>query len=256
MRTPVIEAADLCQGYGRTTVLAGLDLSIGRGVTVLLGPNGAGKTTLLETVSTLRLPRSGSLRILGFDATRNPDIREIRRRSGFLPQRFGWFRSFTAREFVEYAAWLKLVPRDQVRAATERVLDQVGLLDLADRPMRAMSGGMLQRLGIAHAIVHQPELLILDEPTVGLDPEQRVEFRALIRRLAERAAVLISTHLVDDVRHVGGRVLVLSEGALAFTGDVDALEAEATADAVGDTTLERGYSSVLRTVRLGQWSAS
>ncbi|MGH3715242.1 MAG: ATP-binding cassette domain-containing protein [Micromonosporaceae bacterium] len=241
----VVEAAGLAQRYGSHWVLRDLQVEVPAGVTVLLGPNGAGKTTLLETIATLRRPAGGSLKVLGLDATRSAGIREIRRRVGFLPQHFGYLPSFTAREFVEYAAWLKLLPERQIAPAAARALEMVDLSVRADSKMKTLSGGMLRRVAIAQAIVHEPELVVMDEPAVGLDPSQRMQFRALVRRMAGEAAFLVSTHIVDDVRHVADEVQVLSDGELVFRGSPDELQAAADAAAAGDTELERGYSTVL-----------
>lgn len=241
----VIEGSGIGQRYGKHWIFQDLDVSIANGVTVLLGPNGAGKTTLLETIVTLRRPAGGTLKVLGLDASHPADIGEIRRRVGFLPQSFGYFRSFTLAEFVEYAAWLKLVPNNKIRAAVSDALDRVDLVDRANQRMKTLSGGMLRRAGIAQAIVHGPDLVVLDEPSVGLDPGQRMRFRKLVRSLASGASFLVSTHMVDDVRSVADQVQVLSTGELVFQGTVDELEQLATDDVAGDTPLERGYSSVL-----------
>jgi ABC-2 type transport system ATP-binding protein len=240
-----VTAEHLGQRYGRRWVFTDLSFAVERGIIGLLGPNGAGKTTLWNTVATLRAPAAGSLYVLGADVTRPRERREIRRRTGFLPQSFGYLASFTAREFVEYAAWLKGLGSAALPAAATRALEAVDLGDRAGSRLRELSGGMLRRVGIASAIVHEPELLILDEPTVGLDPEQRVHFRALLRELGDRVTVLVSTHLVEDVATVCGEVLVLGGGVIAFQGSPGALARRAAPGAAGDTALERGYSAVL-----------
>ncbi|WP_157408809.1 ATP-binding cassette domain-containing protein [Actinoplanes sp. N902-109] len=223
-----------------------LSFSVSEGVTVLLGPNGAGKTTLLEMIATIRRPASGALRVLGESADRSRTIREIRRRTGYLPQTFGYYPAFTAAEFVEYCAWLKKVPKHDIKRAARDALERVELSDRADDAMRTLSGGMIRRVGIAQAVVNSPELVVLDEPTVGLDPQQRIEFRNLIRTLSDRTSFLVSTHLVDEVKHVADAVLVLDRGRMVFDGSAGKLESMSEDDAIGDTPLERGYSSVLR----------
>jgi ABC-2 type transport system ATP-binding protein len=241
----VVVANGLGQRYRHRRALTDVTLTVPPGVTVLLGPNGAGKTTLLETIATLRKPADGSLMVLGLDATRSRDVRDIRRRTGFLPQDFGYFPHFTLVEFVEYCAWLKAVPDREIPAAASTAIGRVGLADRAGSPMRTLSGGMLRRAGIAQAIVHDPTLVIMDEPTVGLDPAQRMEFRRLVRELAVSRHVLISTHLVDDVKIIGDHVIVLESGGVAFSGSPAELESIGTDDSPGDTRIERGYSASL-----------
>ena len=235
---------ELIVRYGRRTVLNGLDLTLGPGVHGLLGPNGAGKTTLMRVLATVARPTSGSVRLLGTD-----DLRTIRRQLGYLPQTFGFYPRFTAREFVEYFAWLKEMPRHRIPVAVDRALERVGLLDRADDRMRTLSGGMQRRVGIAQAIVNDPRLLLLDEPTAGLDPEQRVEFRALLRELGVDACVLVSTHLVEDVAMACQQVSLVDGGRLVFTGTPEGLAAAGGEGDVGDSAIERGYTAVLRAVR-------
>lgn len=190
----MIEAVDLVQRRGRREVLHGLTFTADGGVLGLLGPNGAGKTTLLETIGTLLVPVSGSLTVLGSSVGTAGGRARLRRRLGFLPQRFGYVPSFTVREFVEYVAWTKGLHRAACRAGSQQALEAVALESRAEDRMGKLSGGLLRRAGIAAAMVARPELLVLDEPTVGLDPRQRTEFRALVRRIAATAPVIISTH--------------------------------------------------------------
>ena len=179
--------------------LAGVDLRAGPGVFGLLGPNGAGKTSLLRMMATAVSPTSGRLRLLGRDPGRYGPRQEIRRRLGYLPQSLGYYRGFTVLEFVEYFALLKETPAAQVPAAVAAAVERVELGGKAKARLRTLSGGKLRRVGIAQAIVNEPELLLLDEPTAGLDPEQRVAFRSLLPELGQRATVVVSTHLVEDV---------------------------------------------------------
>lgn len=241
----VARARDVRFSYGRRTVFRHLDLDVPVGLTGLLGPNGAGKSTLCNMLSTFATPRGGSLEILGLEATRHTDLRQIRQRIGYLPQHFGYYPSFTVQEFVEYAGWLKQVPNRSLRDAAVRAIERVDLMDQRPAKLKSLSGGMLRRVGIAHALVHGPEFLILDEPTAGLDPQQRIEFRALLRRLQSDASVLISTHLVEDVAAVCERLVVLNDGVVAYTGAVSALLDTAQENAAGATPLERGYSALI-----------
>jgi len=207
------------KSYGRVAALAGIDLELRPGITGLLGPNAAGKTTLIRILATLLAPGAGEVRVDGWRAADPRDRVEIRRRLGYLPQDLGLYPRFTVFEFVDYLAILKELddPADRhrrVRAA----LEAVELADLAGRRIRTLSGGMRRRVGIAQAIVADPELLLLDEPTTGLDPEQRMRFRQLIAGLGARRTVVLSTHLVEDVAAVCSQVVVLWQGRVRFSG--------------------------------------
>jgi ABC-type multidrug transport system ATPase subunit len=245
-----IVAEALCVRAGRHLAVERLDLTIDTGVHGLLGPNGAGKTTLIKALATVVRPHDGALRLVGVDAD-SGDLREIRRHIGYLPQRFGFYPRYTAREFVEYLAWLKEMPRSAVPAAVDRALDRVGLADRADSQMKTLSGGMVRRVGIAQAIVNDPEILLLDEPTAGLDPEQRVSFRRLLREVGSDSCVVVSTHLVEDVAAACDDAILLDSGRLVFRGSI--AELETAADSAGDdsaaSAVERGYSALLRSFR-------
>jgi ABC-type multidrug transport system ATPase subunit len=215
----------------------------------LLGPNGAGKTTLLRMMATAVPPTSGQLRLLGRDPASYGPRREIRRKLGYLPQNPGYYPGFTVAEFVEYFALLKEVPPARVRPAVKIAIDRVGLADRAKAKLRTLSGGMLRRAGIAQAIVNDPELLLLDEPTAGLDPEQRVAFRALLRELGQRATVVVSTHLVEDVGAACAEVALMDRGTIVFHSTPDELARSANGQTAGDTPLERGYTAALERAR-------
>ncbi|HEX2320289.1 MAG TPA: ATP-binding cassette domain-containing protein [Streptosporangiaceae bacterium] len=244
-----IEISDLTRRFGRTTAVAGVSLQAGPGVFGLLGPNGAGKTTLLRTMATVIQPTSGTVRLLGRDPGQHGERREIRRRLGYLPQLLGYYPGFTVAEFVEYFALLKEVPAAAVPGAVATAIERVGLADHARSKLRTLSGGMLRRAGIAQAIVNQPELLLLDEPTAGLDPEQRVEFRGILRQVGQRATVVVSTHLVEDVGAACTQVALMNEGRMVFQGTTAELTARGEGHGVGDAPLERGYSAVLAAAR-------
>ena len=220
-----VEITDLTRRFGYTRAVAGVSLETGPGVFGLLGPNGAGKTTLLRMMATVIPPTSGRLRLLGRDPGGYGPRREIRRRLGYLPQNLGYYPGFTVTEFVEYFALLKDMPPGQVPRAVAVAVEQVGLGDRARAKLRTLSGGMLRRAGIAQAIVNEPELLLLDEPTAGLDPEQRVAFRALLRDLGERATVIVSPHLVEDVGAACTEVALMDAGKIVFQGTPDELAA-------------------------------
>jgi ABC-type multidrug transport system ATPase subunit len=245
-----IEIDDLTRRFGRTTAVAGVSLDIGTGVFGLLGPNGAGKTSLLRVMATVLPPTSGTMRLLGRDPGAHAPRRDIRRRLGYLPQNLGYYPGFTVAEFVEYFALLKEMPAIRVSRAVATAIERVGLGDRARAKLRTLSGGMLRRVGIAQAIVNDPELLLLDEPTAGLDPEQRVSFRSLLRDVGQRATVVVSTHLVEDVAAVCGEVALMNAGAIVFRGTPAELTAHGEdSGAAGDAPLERGYSAILAAAR-------
>ncbi|MER6999645.1 ABC transporter ATP-binding protein [Streptomyces sp. NPDC000410] len=241
---------ELTVRHRRTVALDAVRLGFGSGVHGLLGPNGAGKTSLIRVLATVAAPTAGRVELLGRDAAAPRDRTEIRRRLGYLPQDFGYYPGFTVREFVAYVAWLKDMDPALVPAAVERAVDRVGLTARIDAKVKTLSGGMVRRVGIAQAIVNEPELLLLDEPTAGLDPEQRVEFRALLRDVGTASTVIVSTHLVEDVAAACTEVTLLDAGRVAFRGTTDELTALGE-DSADDTAnaIERGYTTALRTHR-------
>ncbi|HKT04041.1 MAG TPA: ABC transporter ATP-binding protein [Rugosimonospora sp.] len=245
-----VELVDVARRFGRTRAVDGVSLAVEAGVFGLLGPNGAGKTSLLRMAATVLPPTSGRIRLLGRDPGDYAPRREIRRRLGYLPQSLGYYPGFTVAEFVEYFALLKDMPPGRVPRAVAAAVEQVGLGDRARAKLRTLSGGMLRRVGIAQAIVNDPELLLLDEPTAGLDPEQRVAFRALLRDVGRRATVVVSTHLVEDVGAVCNEVALMNDGKVVFRGTPAELTARGEdSGAAGDAPLERGYSAVLAAAR-------
>jgi ABC-2 type transport system ATP-binding protein len=244
-----VDITDLTRRLGRTQAVAGVTMTAGPGVFGLLGPNGAGKTSLLRTLATVIPPSSGRIRLLGLDPGEYRQRREIRRRLGYLPQQLGFYPRFTVVEFVEYFALLKEMPAARVPRAVATAVERVGLGEQARAKLRTLSGGMLRRVGIAQAIVNEPELLLLDEPTAGLDPEQRVRFRALLRELGQRATVVVSTHLVEDVGAACSQVALMDQGKVVFDGTPGELTARGTEQGTGDAPLERGYTAVLAAAR-------
>jgi ABC-2 type transport system ATP-binding protein len=244
-----VEISDLTRRFGRHQAVAGVSLQAGPGVFGLLGPNGAGKTTLLRMMATVIPPTTGHLRLLGRDPGAYGPRREVRRRLGYLPQNLGYYPGFTVAEFVEYFALLKEMPAARVPAAVATAVERVDLGGKARAKLRTLSGGMLRRVGIAQAIVNEPELLLLDEPTAGLDPQQRVHFRTLLRELGQRATVVVSTHLVEDVGAACSQVALMDLGKIVFDGTPGELTARGTEHGTGDAPLERGYTAVLAAAR-------
>ena len=214
-----IDVAGLEKRFGRTAALAGTTFELRPGITGLLGPNGAGKTTLMRMLATVLAPDAGRLRILGLDPSVGAERLAIRRRLGYMPQEPGFHRNFTAFEFVDYVAILKEhVDRRARHAEARRVLELVGLGDVSQRKVKALSGGMRRRLALAQALLGDPSVLVLDEPTAGLDPEQRLRFRELASDLADDRIVLLSTHQTEDVAALCRSVVVLNSGSTLFEG--------------------------------------
>jgi ABC-2 type transport system ATP-binding protein len=217
--TATVTVSGLAKRFGTTVALAGVDIEFGPGVTALLGPNGAGKTTLLRIAATVLAPDAGQIRVLGHDPQTVAGRLEIRRRLGYTPQEPGFHQHFSVFEFVDYVAILKewterRARHDEVR----RVLSLVGLDAVMHTRIRKLSGGMRRRVSIAQSLLGAPDLLLLDEPTAGLDPEQRLRFRELLGAHATGATVVLSTHQTDDVAALCQRVVVLLGGAVRFSG--------------------------------------
>jgi len=250
-----IELTSVTRTFGKNRAVDGVSLDAGPGVLGLLGPNGAGKTSLLRMLATVLPPTSGGIRLLDRDPKHTAERREIRRRLGYLPQNLGYYPAFTVVEFIEYFALLKEVPSARVPTAVAAAVERVDLGPKAKAKLRTLSGGMLRRVGIAQAIVNDPDLLLLDEPTAGLDPEQRVGFRALLRSLGETSTVVVSTHLVEDVGAACSEVALMDSGRIVFRGTPAELTARGEGHAVGDAPLERGYSAVLAAARNGSVAA-
>jgi ABC-2 type transport system ATP-binding protein len=219
MTAPTIEIDDIHKRFGRTTALRGVTFDASAGITGLLGPNGAGKTTLLRMMATVLAPDSGRLRLLGWDPHAADERLAIRRRLGYMPQEPGFHRSFTAFEFVDYVAILKeMTDRRARHDEVRRVLDAVGLEAVSGRKIKALSGGMRRRVALAQALLGDPDLLVLDEPTAGLDPEQRLRFRELVSDRTADRTVMLSTHQTEDVAALCQRVIVMLDGQVLFEG--------------------------------------
>ena len=214
--------------YRCVAALDRVDLELHRGVVGLLGPNGAGKTTLLRILATVLGADTGSVRILGHDPADGAQRTDIRRRLGYLPQELGYPGGFTAYGFVNYMAVLKeWEDADARRAEVRRVLEQVLLDGKATKRIRALSGGQRRRVGLAQALLGPPELLVLDEPTTGLDPEQRVSLRRVLAEAGRDATVVVATHQTEDIAALCERVVVIDDGRIRFDGAVRDMVAQA-----------------------------
>lgn len=200
--------------YGPKIAVDRISLTLTPGVTGLLGANGAGKTTLMRMLCGILRPTSGSISLDGLDVS----TEGYRAVLGYLPQDFGYYPSFSALDFLLYLGALKGMERRQAKERSLELLEVVGLGEVAHKKIRTFSGGMKQRLGIAQALLNRPKLLILDEPTAGLDPKERVRFRTLIQEQGKDSIVLLSTHIVSDVEHIAGRILMVKDGQLIYDG--------------------------------------
>src|SRR6476661_3612708 len=213
MSTCTLELDDVGFRYkGGHDALSNVSLRLERGIVGLLGPNGAGKSTLMRILATLAKPTRGRVQWRGEDIASRPD--PLRRTLGYLPQDFGIYPMLSAREFLAYLSAVKGISAKRAAARVDECLAQVGLADVADRRLGAFSGGMRQRVGIAQALLNDPQLLIVDEPTVGLDPEERLRFRNLLSELSGERIVILSTHIVSDVEAVATDIAILNHGLL------------------------------------------
>ena len=216
-----IEIERLSKTYGgKIQALKEIDLTIPSGMFGLLGPNGAGKTTLIRILAGILRPSAGSARVGAYDLETNEGRLAVKRVLGYLPQELGIYPDLTAAEFLDYIGILKGMRNATARRARVReLLETVGLAEVATRPLKAFSGGMKRRIGIAQALLNDPQLLIVDEPTAGLDPEERIRFRNLLVSLAGDRSVLLSTHIVEDIAQTCPRLAVLSAGRVMFQGE-------------------------------------
>ena len=194
-----------------------LSFNLTEGVTGLLGANGAGKTTLMRMMAGILTPTGGEITADGISV----NTEEYRALLGYLPQDFGYYPEFTAKDFILYIASLKGIEKQAAKRKAAELLELVGLSDVAGKKIKSFSGGMKQRVGIAQALVNDPAILILDEPTAGLDPKERVRFRNLIADIGKHSIVLFSTHIVSDIEHIADKVLMMRDGQLIYNGAWD-----------------------------------
>jgi ABC-2 type transport system ATP-binding protein len=245
---PAVETAGLTRRFGALTAVDGLTLSIPRATIFgLLGPNGAGKTTTLKMLTTLLPPSAGTARVAGLDVVAAP--REVRRRIGYVPQLVSAEGSLTAWENLTVFARLQGVPRGERRERVREALGLVGLGDAADQVVKRFSGGMIRRLEIAQAVIHRPAVLLLDEPTVGLDPVARRTVWEHVRSLRERlgTTVLLTTHYMEEAEELCDAVAILHQGRVAALGSPAELEAQAGEGATLDDVFARTTGNALDT---------
>ncbi len=220
-----VTITDLHKVYrGGVRALNGVQLTIPNGMFGLLGPNGAGKTTLMRILAGILRPTSGGVRVGEYDAATHQGQQAIKRILGYLPQDLGMYPDLSAREFLDYIGMLKGLDDRQARhERVERLLELVSLTDVANRKIKTFSGGMKRRVGIAQALLNDPRLLIVDEPTAGLDPEERIRFRNLLADLGGDRTVLLSTHIVEDIAQTCQRLAIMKSGRVVFAGATDEL---------------------------------
>ncbi len=202
---------------GGTVALDGVDLEVGTGLFGLLGPNGAGKSTLMRIVCTLLVPTKGTVHVGGHDVVRSR--RAVRELIGYLPQEFNAWRLHRVEEVLDTLSFLSgMTDKSRRKQRVREVLEQVGLLDVADRKVKKLSGGMVRRLGVAQSLIHDPRVLVVDEPTVGLDPQERLKFRKLMASLGQDRVILLSTHIVADLGSGCHDLSIIDAGKIVFRG--------------------------------------
>ena len=235
-----LEIQDLSKKYTKEKYgLRNFSLTIENGILGLLGPNGAGKSTLMKIIATISQPTSGSITLDGVDITKHPN--SIRKILGYLPQDFGVYPNLNAYEFLEYIAAMKGVGGSNLRPRIEVLLESVNLIEAAKKPIGTYSGGMKQRIGIAQVLLNNPKIIIFDEPTVGLDPEERVRFRNLISDLANDCIVILSSHIVSDIETIADEVAIIKKGQLITKG---------LQEDVIDTVREKVFESMIDSANL------
>lgn len=212
---------NLTKEYGSQVAVKDLEYTMEKGVYGLLGTNGAGKTTLMRMICTLMKPSRGSITCDGKDIFEMG--REYRCIIGYLPQDFGFYPDLFAREYLKYIADIKGLRPAVAKERVEMLLEKVGLKDTGKKKLRTFSGGMIRRVGIAQAVLNDPEILVLDEPTAGLDPNERIRFRNLITELSEKRMVILSTHIVSDVEFIANRIMLMKSGRFSFIGTAEEL---------------------------------
>lgn len=224
MEAMKIKISNLTKKFGNKIVLDNIDLEISSGMFGLLGRNGAGKTTLMRIIATLLTKNQGNITICGIPVENTKDIRKI---VGYLPQDFSMYPSMKVYEAMDYLGVLSNIPKQERKKIIPNLLDKVNLLDYQNIRVKALSGGMKRRLGIAQAIMHSPKVLIVDEPTAGLDPEERIRFRNLLSEIAKDRIVILSTHIVGDIEATCQNIAILNKGKIIYKGTTEELVKQA-----------------------------
>lgn len=205
----MLTLVNISKKYGNQTVVENINFDMEHGLYGMLAPNGAGKTTIIKMITTLLFPTTGEILYNGVNITEmGAAYRDL---IGYLPQQFGYYKNSTPTEYLEYLACLKKLPKEKIKERIKELLEMVGLSDVANKKMKKFSGGMIQRVGIAQAMLNDPKILILDEPTAGLDPKERVRFRNIISMLSKDRIVILSTHIVSDIESIANQVMLIKD---------------------------------------------
>ena len=206
----------------KTIALNNINLNIGKGIFGLLGKNGSGKTTLMRIITTLMEPTKGNINILGLEYNKK-NYEKIKKNIGYLPQEFGFYRDFTVLEIMNYLSILNNIDNSVKRDKIKKILNNVGMYDYRDKKYKQLSGGMKRRVGLAQAMLNEPKILIVDEPTACVDPQERIKIRNLLNEYSQNNTVLFSTHIVEDIESTCNNLAILNEGNLVFNGDLKTL---------------------------------
>lgn len=210
----------LTKQYKNKIAVDRVSFTLKPGVCGLVGANGAGKTTLMRMICGVLKPTGGTVTLNGHDVS----TEEYRKQLGYLPQDFGYYPNFTGMDFLMYMAVLKGLGKETARRRSREMLDLTGLKEYGSKKIKTYSGGMKQRLGIAQVLLNRPQMLVLDEPTAGLDPKERVRFRNLIADVGKESIVLLSTHIVSDLEQISDRILMMKDGQLIFNGEAESIQ--------------------------------
>lgn len=206
----------------KTIALNNINLNIGKGIFGLLGKNGSGKTTLMRIITTLMEPTKGNINILELEYNKK-NYEKIKKNIGYLPQEFGFYRDFTVLEIMNYLSILNNIDNSVKKDKIKKILNNVGMYDCRDKKYKQLSGGMKRRVGLAQAMLNEPKILIVDEPTAGVDPQERIKIRNLLNEYSQNNTVLFSTHIVEDIESTCNNLAILNEGNLVFNGDLKTL---------------------------------
>lgn len=246
-----LQAEHLCRSYRKKEALKDVNFKLTQGVYGLLGENGAGKSTLMRILTTVDFPTSGRVLYGGKNITEMDE--NYRNLVGYMPQDYSVYPSFTATDFLNYMGTLKGLAADRLKEKIPEVLEFVNLSDVANKKVRTFSGGMKRRIGIAQAILNDPEILILDEPTAGLDPKERIRFSNILSNMGKEKIILLSTHIVSDIEAIANQLIIINKGEITETGKIDELvekaagkvwETEVTQDMMSTVSAERAVIHV------------
>ena len=216
-----LQVEHLCKSYRKKEALKNVNFKLKQGVYGLLGENGAGKSTLMRILTTVDFPSSGNVLYKGKNIIQmDEDYRDL---IGYMPQDYSVYPGFTAVDFLNYLGTLKGIPADKLKTKITEVLEFVNLSDVANKKVRTFSGGMKRRIGIAQAILNDPEILILDEPTAGLDPKERIRFSNILSNMAKEKIILLSTHIVSDIEAIANQIIIINQGEITEIGNIDEL---------------------------------